>query len=539
MINILIKRICLFAALLSAVFVGLYLRHYFVLEGHIDMTPYELIVSNDFDGTTSDDVVNFSDKASRYNLSYLVNNIFPGTTQNFYWIFIFLGGAIFYLAYLLTDSYLGALVAFSVFSISGENLIYYTRTIGASGLSYFLLVCLLISIYKFISSGKNKFAFLLLGVLILNIFTYHNGASAGIVLFGSVLASLVLELIVSKIKKRISIVDGGDVLKLGVLFLFGLFIYLNHVSLNDIHQISQIFYLLSSVWPFVLILISALTLFLLVKFSFFYESHFTIIQIIGIIVSLFLLFSPVYLFDVFQFIPIWNYYISPVSLNNYFVQIILLHLILFVFVREIIVPKDKKNVILRGWLISLVLIFSAFFLKGYYARFMDYSVPLISILFGIHITKNLKNKLLIGVYFITLLIIFYSQILIFQDDFSLRRYYKVNEFTAAQEISEYLSDENYVFSDLRTAAVFSAVGQKNVMYTVEDDLLHDIFFFHPYYIDETHLEYFIISDYMKKILYSANFPSTPLNDEDFEFYENNFKLIDYVAPFYLYNIKHE
>lgn len=538
--NTVLKKILLLLSISTVFITGFYLRSYYSLNNYIASTPYELIEQENFNSSDTSEVVNFIDKADRYNLSYKINNSLPDFFKDFYWIYILIGLSIMFFGYLMSGSYIGGITALVVLSITGENLIFYTKTIGSSGLSYTLLVLFLVFTYLFITEKKNIYLLISFIFLFLNTFSYHNGATAGVVISFSILVSLFLNFLFDKYSNKNKKNNKEVVIKYSVLFLVSLSIYLIYIIKYDIHQMTQVASL-ASYTPekihAVSIIVFAFITTIVLRHTKSIKKNFVYILAGVFSLGLFLIFYDKYILNILEFVPIQNYYVSPITLNNYLAQILITHLIILFFLKDLLCSKDSRMVFLRGWFLSLTIIFIGLSIKGYYVRILDYSIPFVAILWSMYISENYSKKLLRVLFLLSLLLICISQIRIFQDPFSMRRYYEKYEFTAALNISHHLDSEDYIFSDLRTAALFSSIGLKNIEYSVEDNSLHSIFFYDLSLISKTEVEYLIISDKMSYILYSANFPTTPLKRSDFEYYIGNFYLVDYQPPFYLYNVK--
>jgi hypothetical protein len=143
-------------------------------------------------------------------------------------------------------------------------------------------------------------------------------------------------------------------------------------------------------------------------------------------------------------------------------------------------------------------------------------------LFAIYWTEKKKFQTFIITLTIILLII--SNLMIFNDPFSMRRYYNQEEIDSTQNIIN-LNLNGTIASDLRTSALFNHLGDKSIKFGKEDSRLHNSIFYNPSYLNNLEIDYIILSESMRHIVYSRDFQTTPLNQTVFDYYKNNYKEI--------------
>ena len=224
------------------------------------------------------------------------------------------------------------------------------------------------------------------------------------------------------------------------------------------------------------------------------------------------------------------------TLNNYLAQALLTHvyviiLLPYLFKRDL----SEKFILLRGWLIGLVLVFLALLTQKYYARIFDYSFPLMFVLFGLYWSKKRPFRIIVVTLTIAFLII--SQLMIFHDPFTMRRYYNVDEMDSAKNVIG-LGLDGVFASDLRTSALFSYLDKKDVLFGNSGEPLHDKLFYEYQNITDLNVNYVILSKYMKYIVYDANFETKPISDEVFGYYDSNFEKVYDDEVLKVYKITH-
>ena len=253
-----------------------------------------------------------------------------------------------------------------------------------------------------------------------------------------------------------------------------------------------------------------------------------------------LVFTNVDIFSPLLKLGMVNYYSSVTTLNNYLAQALLLHIYLLPLLIKLSKSTDDKNIIfIRGWIIGLIIISTGLILEYYFTRILDYTFPLMFILFGWYWSQHLRfRKTVITA---TLILLVASQLIIYQDPFSLRRYYRQNEIDSAKKIIQ-LNLDGTLISDLRTAALFNYLGDKNIKFPPNAGSQYNSLFYQfkkltpsliakelktakclqPHWPLTSPDYYLVLSQSMKTILYSTNFQTKPLTDKIFDYYDSNF-----------------
>lgn len=507
--------------------VGYYLRAYLTIEKDLAYSPYEAFRSeNNYQFfNQNESVKDFTDKEYRYPLSVLLADRLNQILGNFYVIYILGAIVLFFLGRELSGKTLGGVLAFSVYAVSSENLIQYTRIIDNSSLSYIFMWAGLLFFYLYLKSKKAYWIILFMLFSLITIVSYHTGALAMIFIVVGILISIIC----SNFKK-------DKVIFASLFTIIGF--YLIWILLFDKAQITSIIYIIRelnylkiSIFLIILIFISL---------SFLFINKLRELNIVyfcsgAIIMSLLLVFFKLHFFDFLLRLGVKNYYISTITLNNYIAQFLLLHIYLlillpYIFRKEI----NKREIILRGWFIGIILFSFGLVITKYYSRIFDYTFPLIFVLFGVYWSKNEKlRKIIVS---ITLLILICSQLIIYNDPFTMRRYYNQDEIDSANNIIK-LNLTGYIVSDLRIASLFSYLGKKDIIFEESGDKHYDYVFYDYKSIKDLGIDYVIISKNMEHVLYSTNFQTKPVNDSFFEYYQNNFKEVYNDGLMMVYKIK--
>jgi hypothetical protein len=222
-------------------------------------------------------------------------------------------------------------------------------------------------------------------------------------------------------------------------------------------------------------------------------------------------------------------------MNNYLGQIALTHVYAIAFIPFVLRKKLKANdIIKRGWMIGLCGIILGLIIEKYYSRIPDYSFPLMFMLFAVYWVKHKRFRKLVVIGTFALLVV--SQLMIFNDPFSMRRYYEQNEIDSAKRIIN-LWTKGTAASDLRTAALFRHLGRKGVIFDERLELeLHNSMFY-EYENANLSVDYIILAKAMRSIVYAANFETYPLDDEIFDYYSANFRKVYDDHIFMVYRIK--
>ena len=202
-------------------------------------------------------------------------------------------------------------------------------------------------------------------------------------------------------------------------------------------------------------------------------------------------------------------------------------------IKEIFKDDEPKNLFLRGWFFGLIIIFAGLLLENYYTRIIDFSAPLMFVVFGWYLAQ--KPKFWKTTATLTFILMFVSQIMIYKDPFTMRRYYNQSEIDSAKKVVE-LHLPGITISDVRTAALVSYFGDPDIVFGMSWVPRFETVFYNYYNINEFIKKYsnangrekdinIILSESMKTIIYSTNLETTPLTNEVFDFYEKHFPKI--------------
>lgn len=499
---------------------GFYLRSYYEINYFISGSPYEIYPASSNLSNANAESFDFKDKAGRYPISFIFNNLF---SENVFTLYALFFAVIFYAGFLFTNSLWGGFLSSSVFAIGSENLIQYTKGFSASGLSYLFIILAVLSLYLFLKKEKSRYLAFYVLWAILNSMTYHTGATAFFIITVPVLISA-LFYFKKENKKTKSIYLS---LLISVLFyIFWIFVF----DKNQLELIFKFFTVKNIFAGSILIVLCLLIYKKTVKD--FVEKHVFKISLLLLTIAV-ILFCSLF-FDILS-LPSY-YYISKTTLLGYFLIFLITHIPVLFFLKQIVYSfEEKRDVIFIGWFFGLVILFLVFMAEGYYARILDYSTIFAAVIFSIYfLNKDFKYKN--KVIFILLFGLFVSHLFIFNDPFSKRRYYTEEEVISSGKIAS-LNLKGKVYSDLRTASLMKYSGFKNIDFGKSNDEIHNILFYEHEKIKNTNIEYVILSDSMKDILYSQDFPTQPIDQKAFDYYSQNFKFVDYIKPFYIYSIE--
>lgn len=511
-------------AILLIFFSGYCLRAYLSLNTYLPYSPYEAY-SSPYNHTLlkRGPVKDFSDKETRYPVTRLMQGLLNPVFGNIYLIFIFGSFILFFLGKEISGKNLGGFLAFSLFAVSSENLIQYTKTIGASGVCYILIWASFLFLIKYMKNKKNLNLFLFILFSLLALTSYHTGASALILILTGIFISLMYARLLDK-KLAFSICG---------LILF----YIVWIAIFDISQISlltksseigiiKVFYLI-----IVVLFFSVLLYFL--KYKKILESEY--FPLLALVISAVLIFSKFPFFDFLLSLGAKSYYVSTVTLNNYIAQAMLTHVYVLAFLPFLAKKQPgKENAFLRGWLLGLFFVFIALACLGYYPRIFDYSFPLMFVLYGLYWSK--KRRFKVFVISLTIILLIISQLMIYKDPFTMRRYYTQEEIISAENIIG-LDLNGTIASDLRTSALFSYLGKKDVKFADSEEKMHDTIFYEYENIEKTNIDYVIFSESMKNVVYSTNFPTKPIDNSVLDYYKLNHKEVYNDGLMYVYEIK--
>ena len=494
--------------------IGYYLRAYIPSHKDLPYSPYEAFDKQDMPDTIN--TLYYVVEGSRHTTTNFLAKITNPVFGNLYIIYIAGAMAIFFLGKEITNKNLGGFLAFSIYALSSENLLQYMRTIGGSGLCYTFIWLSLLFILRYLKK-KNNIDLLFFVLFSFGALTsYHTGATALILIFFGLLISLMHS---NKLDKKIFM----------AIFVLTAF-HLIRIVAVDSQQLTIMKEAITESSP-LKIFCTAIFIISFLTFPFVFKNKRALqsnkAYLIIMLVSFILVFFDSHFFKNLLFLGAKNYYSSPITLNNYIGQTLLTHfylipLTILLFKRNL----KTEDAFLRGWLIGIALIAGGLSLKNFYSRVLDYSFPLAFIAFGVHWIKHLPNKKRLGMCVIplTMFLLRMSQFRIYNDPFSMRRYYNQNEINSVKVI---LSSKlgwagKKIATDFRTSALFSRYGKQDIKFGTSGSELHDALFYNYSDIANTDVDYVILSESMKVIVYAANFETTPANDRLFEYYENNF-----------------
>ncbi|MBP7708095.1 hypothetical protein KA107_00280 [Candidatus Pacearchaeota archaeon] len=525
MTNLKKEHIFLLLAFFLVFILGYYLRSYIPTHADLPGSPYEVYSSNTPDKLlSSGEVHDYKDKATRYPVSQIINSFLPKFFKEIYLAYILGAVAIFFLGKELSQRNLGGFLAFAGYALAGENLLAYMTTIGSSSLCYIFIWTSLLFLIKYTKNKQNSFLILFIMTSLLSLMTYHTGATALIM----ILLGMFVSFIYSKTIDR----------KIIYSFIFILMFYLSWLILFDVSQINLVLNSINGhgkMFVFFAILTSLLILlglFIISRIKFLRSEYF---PLGALILSGFLTFYQGDIFSKILSLGVDNYYVSNITLNNYFAQAILLHVYAFALIPLIFKKNlNEETIFLRGWFLGLGIVFVGLYFEGYLARILDYSFPLTFILFSLYWLKHEKFRKTVVVG--TLILLTISQLMIYNDPYSMRRYYTSEETVSAKNIID-LNFTGTIASDLRTSALFSHFGKRDVLFAREDQKLHKYIFYSPEKVRELNVSYVILSENMRVIVYGMNFETTPLTQETFNYYDRNFEKVYEDKTMKVYKIK--
>jgi glycosyltransferase involved in cell wall biosynthesis len=514
---------------------GYYLRAYLTIHTALPFSPYDAFYETNLFSrffTTIPVLDMFSIKVLNYPIGYYLSLITRTFFRNIYVVYI-LGGAVFFaLGREFSGKNIGGFLALALFAVASENLIHYTGLTYPSGLSYIFIVSALLFLLRYFRKQKDSqlIWFFVSGLLAIS--SYHTGAAAFIAILAGILISLTFS--PQELDKKFLLAFGG----LNIFYLFFI-LYFDYPQIVLISGALQKIPLLSILLIFIPVcLLSLLFVFLAQKYK---NINLESLPLATLALASVLVFLPIDFFTPLLKLGAPNYYSSALTLNNYLAQALLLHSYLLLTLKKILTPHpDSKIIIIRGWLIGLAIIFVGLILENYYARILDYSFPLMFILFGWYWSDHAKLRKFTVI--ATIILLTASQLMIFHDPFTARRYYTQPEINSAQKIINW-DLKGVMVSDLRTSALFNYLGQKEVIFFPAETKEYQALFYNHDQIKLYPFKpinyYVILSEKMNHILYSTNFETKPLTNQTFAFYDQNFKKIysDNVMSVYLIHQK--
>ncbi|OGY44202.1 MAG: hypothetical protein A2729_05100 [Candidatus Buchananbacteria bacterium RIFCSPHIGHO2_01_FULL_39_14] len=505
--------------------IGYYLRVYYSFHSYLPYSPYEVFEMRAPGLVVSGAVVkHFTDELEKYPTKAFFGKISNKVFGGFY-ILYFLGFiAIFLLGRELTGKNFGGFLATLLYSVSSENLLHYTKRIliNDSGLSYIMIYFLLFFLLKYLKTKNIFYLLFFIASALVGLTSYHTGALVIIL----ILLGLVISFVYSKNFSR------QLFFAFSLLFIF----YISWLLIFSLPQI--IFENLGSnfITPFIFLILLTLSFYLTYSLA---KSHANLVfadyfPFLFLIPATILIFYRQSFFSFLLNLGVNNYFVSAITLNNYFAQLILTHWYALAFLPLLFRRDADFNLIIkRGWFLGILFLTPVFSYFNYYGRVLDYSFPLMFILFAEYWTK--KEKLREIIVITTFLLLVISQLIIFNDPYSMRRYYNQNEIESAKKIIN-LNFLGNMISDLRTAALFKYLGKDDIKFFEANDADYDKIFYDYKKINQATVNnYLLFSESMKSIVYSASFPTKPINDELFKYYNSTFEKVYDDGLLYLYN----
>ncbi|MDD2807224.1 MAG: hypothetical protein PHW95_01735 [Patescibacteria group bacterium] len=497
--------------------VGYCLRSWPPQHFYLQLSPYEAFELQGGENVNQGGARHFTDQIAEYPMKFWFGYVFNAVLGNFYIIYFIGFFALLFLGWELSGKLIGGVLTAALFAVAPENFLYYTRNIivNDSGLCYVFIFLSLLFLVKYLKNKNILCIFLFIISALVSLTSYHTGAAALVAIIGGLVVSLVW----FKLADRLAF--------LVISFIFAFYLlWLIYVDSSEVvlirnafinSGITHVFFILSGI--FFVGLVAFLTIKTSSKLGRYVKSEYLFLALLA--PAAFLIFFQQPVFDGLLKLGVKNYYISTVTLNNSFAQVILTHFyILFLLYHFYFSKKNVNSSIILGWLLGVVGIAATLSLEFYYGRILDYSFPLAYVAFAIYWTTHYKWRKTIVVGTLVLLIV--SEFMIFRDPFTMRRYYEKAEVESAGKIIE-LDWPGLYMSDLRTAALFRYLGKNDVHFFQDKDLDYQRLF---YRYDEIGAgitdTYIILSTSMKKILYSNSFETTPVTDNIFNYYDSHF-----------------
>ena len=503
--------------LLLLFLLGYYLRGYNELYHYLPYSPYEAFEANSNVNIGKGVMPHFTFQISEYPTKIIFYRFFGALFGNFYIIYSLGFLAVYLLGREVSGDRWGGALAASVYALSPENFLYYTTKviINDSGLCYVSILFTVFALLKFVKTKKNIYLGLYTLFALIALTSYHTGATALIMILLGVSVSLLYS---NFFEKKIFIATS-------LIFIF----YLLWLIMVDSRQVILIinatafgFYRVSLL---VLVIIAAfialMHLYARAQIKLLARPADWWVLLIILLVGFVLIFSDFNFFGALLGLGVKNYYISPVTLNNYFAQIIITHFYVLFFVRYFIKRDlDINMAVMRGWLLGILGISSGLMLEYYYGRIPDYSFPLVYLFFGLYWVINMQyRKTVVAV---TLLILLASQLVIFSDPFTMRRYYTKPEVDSAKNVIA-LGLPGLYMSDLRTAALFRYLGKEDVQFfEATDDDYRRIFYAYNELEPANINTYIVLSRSMENIVYSSSYETKPVTGNIFGYYDSHF-----------------
>lgn len=510
--------------------VGYFLRAYFSLTAALPFSPYEAfrIHVQDFFLGSGRFYDMFSARSAFYPTAYLISGLLEPLLGNFYIMYV-LGGAIFFLLGRdISGTIRGGVLAFLAYAVAGENLLQYVSTINPASLSYVLMWLGVLSVFRYLRFNQDVYLVIFAASSIITSTSYHTG---GLVFAFFVLAVAVYTAFISPVVDR----------KLLLSSLLALGFYVWYVTVADFSYLGQLLLFVRGDFTDLLIQLGAVVALIFLVWVFLRIFKKEIVEklmmpliVVSIFVATFLIFSesPI-LQGALGLTGINQYYVSAVSLNNYVAQFLLLH-VYILFIIPLIAQRKPGPVesIFSIWIGTLGAIVLALFSSGYYSRLLDYSFPLAFVAFGFYWAQHKKVR--VGIVAATLGLLIVSQLMIYQDGYSMRRYYTHQEIASAAEAALVVQRlQGVVVSDLRTTALLSMFNTRNILFSLSESPIHYVPFYDyknffvnwVMHANTTKPGYVVLTSAMRNIVYSTNFTTKPLAGDVYEYYRLNYPVI--------------
>ena len=515
-------------ALLIIFITGYFFRSYYQINFALDASPYEAFELRADGSSNFWADSHFTDKLTKYPTKIFFKTISDRLFGDFYIIFLLGFVGIFLLGWEVTQKISGGILATIPYALTSENLFAYTKTItiNDSGLSYALIYWFIWSLLRLISRHQQRYLWAagISGLIILT--SYHTAASALVAIAAGLLISLFTT-------KRLTLQAAA---LLGGLIVFHVVWLLTFDTKPTLFELT-----INAVTSFAGIVAIGLLIvswFVVRKEERLFSGVWCeIVPPLAIIAGVVIMFFP---YDILRPLFGWNsetLYVSQTTLQHTIGQIILLHAYLLYLIPKLCRQQpDDSTVVLGGWAIGIGIIAVGFIGNNFFQRTFDYSFPLTFILFAAYWSGTKRGHA--AIILATIVILIVSQLTIFHDPFSLRRYYTAAEINSAQQIIN-LQLSGMIRSDLRTAALFQYLGFDGVAFTqAHQKDIHDRVFYAPnQMIPAYRNSYVILTLAMRHVVYSTNFPTQPISQDVLDYYDTNFEKIYDDSTFTVYNVR--
>lgn len=518
-------------AVLAVFAIGYWLRSCLSLISPLPFSPYDLFFdSNLFGAKLGTKALDFfSYKVLAYPVGYYLSLWSRLWAEHVYLAYILGCLAFFHLGKEISGRKLGGFLALCGFALGAENIIRYTGITYPSGICYVAIAAALYFSYKYFSSGRDGWLIAFFACGLLAITSYHTGAAAFLALTAGIFLARLLSS--KELDKKFLI---------SIVFLTGIYSYLTLTL--DYPQVALIAGALRKLSGAHVIMAGAILALLASlstiarKTSLLKSPYLPLAAVVAAAILIILKTSP---FGWLLSMGPDSYYSSAVTLNNYFAQAVLFGIYLLPGIGLAFSRDDEKALLMRGWVIGLAMLSVGLVAEGYYARMLDYLLPLSFVLFGWYWSQSRRFRKTVVIATIALATL--SQVMILRDPFTLRRYYTSQETASAEKIAS-LKIDGILVTDLRTAALLNHFGQK--AFFLDSDSKEYRYLFYDFEkvksypfgngikTSENDIPtpassdyYLVLSRSMQTVLYSTNFPTTPLSGQALGFYQANFPVL--------------